>query len=85
MLSQFEGLCSRFHELMKLRRRLIFQLLILSGTVIMFEKWHRNNIRRMFAFIWPASSAQYFAGFAKLNFESISVLSAVDVNTAEDC
>ena len=43
---------------MKLRRRLSFQLLIfssefLSGTVIMFEKWHRNNIRRMLSFIWP--------------------------------
>ena len=31
------------------------------------------------------ASTQYFAGFTKLNFESISVLSAVDVNTVEDC
>ena len=63
LLSQFEGLCSRFHELMKLRRRLSFQLLILSGAVIMFEKWHRNNIRRMFSFIWPDRVYTVLCGF----------------------
>lgn len=64
----------------------IFSSEFLSGTVI---KWSRSGTEIIFLGCSRSygltASAQYFAGFAKLHFESISVVIAVDVNTVEDC